>query len=775
MCLGSNPIPSTLTVLIRIDGLERPSMKLRCIGYGAMSLFIDSNNQQPINQSNNQSNKQSNIQSIKQSNNQSILQTSNNNHYIESIQLNIGNFLIPISSSFIPSNILLTEQLINTLPSINNAFINIRIITSFKELNIQTNTLIKTPSHINNHNIINFSNDLCTDIPTDTHIESNNQINNQLNKQINKQLNNKNINKQTNRIETLNQLKHIINKLNIKGIFPVDGTEGTVASLFLRSIHNNNNNNNNNINTNANINHTNNNTINNAIKTIEYSKEGRKYKQGNQLLMNNNELLILNNILYNYYINLYKISNIKILLNNKYMYYYNYNYSLSVSVDQLYNMSVRKLNGTNEIGKILQSFIIYKIYIEYINNNSNNSNNNSNNNEINNEKSEEKINNNIKKLNQKLNNKLNKNLNKNNSNKNNKLYNLSKIIDLKSNEFCPNYLDKPINLSEHTDMSLQSCLIIRIIPLDVYIIEDSDELNNNSNSNDIKISLFRNSKYSLYTIFPLLIKSPFQYIPGTLPIYATEYNQTDIQTDIQTDNQTYNQTDNQTDTQTHTQQSNQQIDTHNNHTNINNQKDKYDSNIRTDTQSNTRINDTEKHEFVNSGTHILPLFMGKPSNDILQSNDPYQLFLYELSHNNNITINNNNNNNYINNHWNCMNSNHSIINTQISNINNNSYSLSNGSSIIIRIMNNRIIELNNLHMNSNQIIPETYITDEIFEIINNNKNNINYNNINTKKLKNKFHYHSLSHENDISFEKKLPKRILANTFNEKINQLCKDD
>ena len=38
----------TLTLICRIDTLERPSLETKCIGYAALKLFIDENGLQPL-------------------------------------------------------------------------------------------------------------------------------------------------------------------------------------------------------------------------------------------------------------------------------------------------------------------------------------------------------------------------------------------------------------------------------------------------------------------------------------------------------------------------------------------------------------------------------------------------------------------------------------------------------------------------------------------------------------------------------------------------------
>lgn len=91
-------LQTAVTVVLRIDTLERPSLEARCLGFACLKLCVDENGLQPF-----------------------PGQTDN-------VRLNAGQFLIPILHGKVPSQGYLTEELMcATMPQLLSGFLSVRL------------------------------------------------------------------------------------------------------------------------------------------------------------------------------------------------------------------------------------------------------------------------------------------------------------------------------------------------------------------------------------------------------------------------------------------------------------------------------------------------------------------------------------------------------------------------------------------------------------------------------------------------------------------------
>jgi hypothetical protein len=102
---ASDIVASTLTILCRVDTMERPSLKTVALGYAALKLCVDENGIQPF-----------------------PTATSNDREPSGSpIYLNAGKFMIPINVGSVPEWGVLNEELIESLPPLPGAYLCVRL------------------------------------------------------------------------------------------------------------------------------------------------------------------------------------------------------------------------------------------------------------------------------------------------------------------------------------------------------------------------------------------------------------------------------------------------------------------------------------------------------------------------------------------------------------------------------------------------------------------------------------------------------------------------
>jgi hypothetical protein len=105
---GSSLVP-TVTIVCRIDTLEKPYLQPRCIGFAVLKLCVDKNGVQP----------------------------DPNRHYDE-IYLNAGQFLLPIVYGSVPSNGVFSESMMDRLPHIYDAYLSVRLFDPSIESSVTT-------------------------------------------------------------------------------------------------------------------------------------------------------------------------------------------------------------------------------------------------------------------------------------------------------------------------------------------------------------------------------------------------------------------------------------------------------------------------------------------------------------------------------------------------------------------------------------------------------------------------------------------------------------
>ena len=84
--------------MCRIDTLEKPSLRPKCVGFAALKLFIDENGCQPL-----------------------------PDHKSHNVFLNAGQYLLPIVHGTVPAEGLLCETLMDSLPHIYDAYLSVRL------------------------------------------------------------------------------------------------------------------------------------------------------------------------------------------------------------------------------------------------------------------------------------------------------------------------------------------------------------------------------------------------------------------------------------------------------------------------------------------------------------------------------------------------------------------------------------------------------------------------------------------------------------------------
>ncbi|KAJ1390272.1 hypothetical protein B484DRAFT_409068, partial [Ochromonadaceae sp. CCMP2298] len=94
---GSSLSP-TVTIVCRIDTLEKPSLQPRCVGFAVLKLCVDKEGIQP----------------------------DPDRHY-DQLFLNSGQFLLPIVYGSVPSNGVFSESLMDRLPHIYDAYLSVRL------------------------------------------------------------------------------------------------------------------------------------------------------------------------------------------------------------------------------------------------------------------------------------------------------------------------------------------------------------------------------------------------------------------------------------------------------------------------------------------------------------------------------------------------------------------------------------------------------------------------------------------------------------------------
>jgi hypothetical protein len=88
----------SLTIVCRIDTLERPSLTAKCIGFAALKLCVDERGLQP---------------------------SPELEH--DQVFLNAGQYLLPIVYGSVPIDTVFTEAIMDKLPHIHNAFLRVRL------------------------------------------------------------------------------------------------------------------------------------------------------------------------------------------------------------------------------------------------------------------------------------------------------------------------------------------------------------------------------------------------------------------------------------------------------------------------------------------------------------------------------------------------------------------------------------------------------------------------------------------------------------------------
>jgi hypothetical protein len=103
MFTGSLLTP-TITIVCRIDTLEKPQLQPRCVGFAVLKLCVDAEGMQPS--------------------------PSNNS---KQINLNAGQYLLPIVYGSVPSNGIFSESLMDKLPHIFDAYLSVRLFDPVTE------------------------------------------------------------------------------------------------------------------------------------------------------------------------------------------------------------------------------------------------------------------------------------------------------------------------------------------------------------------------------------------------------------------------------------------------------------------------------------------------------------------------------------------------------------------------------------------------------------------------------------------------------------------
>lgn len=88
----------TITIVCRIDTLEKPLLQPRCVGFAVLKLCVDANGIQPA-------------------------PGANSKH----VYLNAGQYLLPIVYGSVPSNGIFSESLMDKLPHIYDAYLSVRL------------------------------------------------------------------------------------------------------------------------------------------------------------------------------------------------------------------------------------------------------------------------------------------------------------------------------------------------------------------------------------------------------------------------------------------------------------------------------------------------------------------------------------------------------------------------------------------------------------------------------------------------------------------------
>ena len=109
-----NVLRPSLTVVCRIDTLEKPHLSCKCIGFSVLKLFADSSKQQPGHD-------------FLPINTHYSSPTRGGSQQTSRIFLNAGEFLLPIVYGKIPTEGRFCESLIDTLPHIPDAYLIVRL------------------------------------------------------------------------------------------------------------------------------------------------------------------------------------------------------------------------------------------------------------------------------------------------------------------------------------------------------------------------------------------------------------------------------------------------------------------------------------------------------------------------------------------------------------------------------------------------------------------------------------------------------------------------
>ena len=117
-----------VTLICRIDTLERPSLLPRCVGYAALKLCVDADGLQPVENNNNDNNNSSNSNSRTTGGGGGTSSSSQRPPpSASSVHLNAGRFLIPLVQGRASVHSPLSETLMEQLPPIPGAYLAIRL------------------------------------------------------------------------------------------------------------------------------------------------------------------------------------------------------------------------------------------------------------------------------------------------------------------------------------------------------------------------------------------------------------------------------------------------------------------------------------------------------------------------------------------------------------------------------------------------------------------------------------------------------------------------
>jgi len=114
------------TLVIRVDTLERPSLKTRCVGYSSIKLFIDHLDKQPDSSANKQA-----------------------------ISVNVGRYLLPVNRGSIPSDGPLTEELVDSMDRIPDCYVYLIIRDSKSKDDSSINSLTSLNEYLSTHPLSN--------------------------------------------------------------------------------------------------------------------------------------------------------------------------------------------------------------------------------------------------------------------------------------------------------------------------------------------------------------------------------------------------------------------------------------------------------------------------------------------------------------------------------------------------------------------------------------------------------------------------------------------